>query len=324
MKRRGLSTLELVLALPILLGVMALMINFGTAACWKVRASIIARQKLWESRSGRSSGVNSQPDWWPGTSSTGGGHIDELDDPRVDLPVARGPLLPWAEVNSDLLDPTRGLLTASADLDRAFPMLSSMGSYNLTARSALLDRKFTFSGDLSSSYHGTRRSPMLYVFQKAEAELGQAYVDAVVAILYAPFREALMPLDRDAEFQYYNTLFAPYENTKHVWGGGSPEFHPGLGGFCDMDHAVAKDKVSDLVDRIQGADKDKKHIPSVAERMTRSFIHLYEHILEEIENLENLEPPFPPNQAAALRAQVPQLQQKIDILNQFLLTLTSP
>ncbi len=244
--------------------------------------------------------------------------------------MVRGSLLPWAEVNSDLLDPTRGLRTASADLTRDFPMLSSMGSYNLTARSALLDRKFAYYRDSSLWYHGTRRSPMLYAFQKADPELARYYVDAVVAILYAPFREALMPLDRDEEFQYYNELFAPYNYDDDTlnktgtvngrWGGGSPEFHPSPGRFCDLDHEVAKTRVEGQIDRIQGAN-DPRHVPSVAESMTRSFISLYTDILEEIENLENLDPPFPPQQAAALRAQVPELEQKVDTLNQFLSTL---
>lgn len=189
--RRGLSTLELVLALPILLGVMALMVNFGTAACWKVRALIVARQRLWEGRTERTGGANPVPAWWPGGVSTGGGHVESLDDPRVNLPVARGPFPAGAEVNSELLDPTRGLRTAASDLNRSFPMLRSMGTYHLSARSALLDNKWEFYRQMSAFYYGERRSPFLYSFAKAAPELGQAYVRAVMAIILAPFRKAL-------------------------------------------------------------------------------------------------------------------------------------
>ena len=317
--RRGLSTLELVLALPILLGVMALMVNFGTAACWKVRALIMARQRLWEGRTGRSS--NPLPTWWPGSVTAGGGHGESLDDPRVNLPVARGPLPPGAEANSDLLDPTRGLRTASSDLARAFPMLRSLGSYHLTTKSALLDGKWAFYKDMSSWYYGERRTPLLYAFQKAAPQLGQAYIDAVVAILRAPFRKALRPLDKDDEFIYYNTLFG--------WGTTAPDFHPPLSGFCEVDHELANARVQGLIDRIQGKPEQGEEgnvtprVPDVAERMTRAYIDLYERVIHEIEHLKDRDPPLPPDQLAALQAQLPKLREKVDTLNRFLQTLTS-
>jgi len=52
--RRGLSTLEMVLALPVLLMIMALIINFGTVAAWKVRGLCAARHAVWSSRWPRS------------------------------------------------------------------------------------------------------------------------------------------------------------------------------------------------------------------------------------------------------------------------------
>jgi hypothetical protein len=319
--RRGLSTLELVLALPILLGVMALMVNFGTAACWKVRALVMARQRLWEGRTGRTGEASSTPTWWPGNVTTGGGHMSALDDPRVNLPVARGPLPPGAEANSDLLDPTRGLRTASSELTRAFPMLKSMGTYHLTANSALLDDKWAFYRKMSAWYYSERRSPFLYTFQKASPEFGEAYVKAVVAIIVAPFRKSLRPLDKDDEFLYYNTLFG--------WGTTSPDFHPPLNGFCDVDRELADLRVQDLIDRIQGkpeqgeGDNITPPVPDVAERMTRAFIDLYERVIHEIKNLKNRNPPLSPDQAAALEAQLPSLRAKVDILSRFLKRLTS-
>ncbi len=44
--RRGLATLELALSLPVLLMVMALMVNFGNVASWKVRALGVARSTV--------------------------------------------------------------------------------------------------------------------------------------------------------------------------------------------------------------------------------------------------------------------------------------
>ena len=45
--RRGLSMLELALSLPILLFVMALIVNYGTLAAWKVRDLSVARLAVW-------------------------------------------------------------------------------------------------------------------------------------------------------------------------------------------------------------------------------------------------------------------------------------
>ena len=48
--RRGLAPLELVLALPILLFVMALIVCYGTISAWKVREHSVARLAAWETR----------------------------------------------------------------------------------------------------------------------------------------------------------------------------------------------------------------------------------------------------------------------------------
>lgn len=61
----------------------------------------------------------------------GAGDAASLADPRVDLPIARGPSIPIARgsmlpaivvvVNRNLLDPTRGLHMGSAELERSSP-----------------------------------------------------------------------------------------------------------------------------------------------------------------------------------------------------------
>ena len=70
-RRRGLAPLELVLSLPILLMVMALMINFGTVACWKVRGLGVSRQCVWGNRWPRSTANFPQPVFWPQSSPPG-------------------------------------------------------------------------------------------------------------------------------------------------------------------------------------------------------------------------------------------------------------
>ena len=58
---RGLATLEMVLCLPFLLFIMALMINFGTAAAWKVRTLVVARNACWATRWPRGTGDLPRP-----------------------------------------------------------------------------------------------------------------------------------------------------------------------------------------------------------------------------------------------------------------------
>ena len=310
--RRGLATLEFVLALPILLFIMALMVNFGTVACWKVRALNVARHALWSTRWPRWGATDPRPDFWPqtaGVAAGGAGHAPMIDDPRVNQPVARGPLT-GAEVNVDLLDPTRGLREGSSNLTRGFAMLRTMGTYHLNANTVMLDDRWQYP-QMGLGANRQRRVPVIYALQKAPAGLVNAYVQAAVAILRAPFRDALKPLDRDDEFIFYGTLFG--------WGASAPNFHPRLSGFCSLDRPLADDRVNNLIDRIQGK-KDPK-IPDLAERMTRSFIGLYQRAIQAYNGQMNAVPPPPPGGIGAMQGQINQLQQKIDTLNQFLQTL---
>ncbi|MBI2480878.1 MAG: pilus assembly protein [Planctomycetia bacterium] len=49
-RRRGLAPLEFVLWLPVLLFVMALMVNYGTIATWRVRSEIVSQHAAWRTR----------------------------------------------------------------------------------------------------------------------------------------------------------------------------------------------------------------------------------------------------------------------------------
>ena len=309
-RRRGLSTLELVMALPILLMVMALMVNYGVVACWKVRGLSVARNALWSTRWPRSGASNPRPGYWPqsaGVGTGGAGNVAELDDPRVYQPVARGPMV-GAEVNADLLDPTRGLRRGSATLTRGYAMLSKMGSFQIEANTLMLDGRWQYPQmGLSSSWR--RRIPVIYLLQTAPPNLVTSYVQAVVAIYYASFQEALRPLDNDEEYIYYGQLFG--------WGG-APDFHPRLNRFCSLDRSLADERVEDLIDRIQG--RDDPRVSSLAERMARAFIGLYERVIREYETLLGADPPPSAAQRAAMQAEIGQLRQKIDTLNQFMQT----
>jgi hypothetical protein len=144
-RRHGLSTLEMVLSLPILLLVMALMVNFGTVASWKLRSLVVARNEAFANRWPHTGFP--RPWYWPssaGASHGGAADITELDDPRVHHPVIRGPIPLGTTVNEHLLDPSRGMLQGSSDLRRGFPVLQSMGVYTMQSSTELLQSSWNW------------------------------------------------------------------------------------------------------------------------------------------------------------------------------------
>lgn len=336
-RRTGLSTLELVLALPMLLFVMALMINFGRVARWKVRGWLAARHAVWQSRWPRSYGYFPRPDYWPTTANMGAGGgaaVTALDHPAVDQPVARGPSLMDTRVNEDLLDPTRGMRHGSSELRRSFPLLSRLGEYHLLTGTQLLDNAWQFQ---RMGLYSTRqrRIPILYQFPTTDRSYADAYVRAALAIYDAPFRPALFPLDRDDEFIYYSERFG--------WGTGAPDFHPDLrsccgccgiepGGdcchrgtpFCCTEHAVVQALVDDLVERIQGVverDDDGnviRRVPCVAENMAVAFRNLYRRVIRELNDLIAADPPPTPTEIASMRAEIAELERRIAILDAYI------
>jgi hypothetical protein len=293
---------------------MALMIDFGTAACWKIRSLSIAREAVWSTRWPRSAEGNPRPGYWPASAGVGespAANAPEVDDPRVDQPVARGPRLPAAVVHVELLDPTRGFRQGTADLTREYPLLAKMGEYHLEANTRLLDDKWEYQRmswpelNYWLSDNQQRRIPVIYDLAKASRDVVDAYVQALLALLGAPVRPQIDPLDRDDEFLKYL--------------GSAPDFIPRLQQFCSLDATEASRHVKDLVDWIQG--NKQRRVSSVADRMAHAFIHLYEEAIDRLQSqLSAISPEFPAQRAAIL-AEIARLQAKIDALNQFLTTL---
>ncbi|MBN1909450.1 MAG: hypothetical protein JW818_06915, partial [Pirellulales bacterium] len=299
--------LELVLALPILLFVMALIVSFGAVAAWKVHVWSVARHSVWASRHPRSG--MARPANWQLPEREKGAHgaspIAALDDPRINLPVVRGPI-PGATVHDQVLDPTRGAREGWSKLHRDFPLLPSMGPYDLRADIDLLDREWQHR-EMGLWTTRERRMPVIYELPQASAATVDAYLAAAVAIVYAPFREDLYPLDRDPEFIYYSQRFAgsltfPYH--------GAPDFHPRLnvscGGTCQascgLDHPGVQREVERTIKRIQGGRENGVRIPSLAERMTQAFISLYKAVQRELEAQISVEPPPPAGQISAMKS----------------------
>ncbi len=309
--RRGLAMLELILALPILLFIMALIINYGTVAAWKVRENSVARLAVWETRWPRTGATDPRPSYWPAAAtmeSSDQGTVAGMDDSRVDLPVARGPL-PAATVNAELLDETRGLREGSASMTRKFPLLGKLGTYTLTAQNWLIDDKWQYQR-MGMGGNVQLRIPILYTLAEAPASLVNAYVQSVLAISGASFSSQLAPLDHDPDFLYYGALFG--------WGG-APDFQPRVQNMCTTDRTLTDQAVSNLVDQIQG--NPSKHDPGVAEQMAQSFLSLYQRALSAFQAIQSAKPPAPPAMTSLAQSQIPQLQSNIQQLQTFLQSL---
>jgi len=318
---RGLSTLEMVLVLPILLFVMALMVNFGVAACWKIRSLSVAREAVWGTRWPRTGFCyrnadvrDPRPKYWPVSAraeEVSGGHVPELDDPRVDHAVARGPLPDGNQINADLLDPTRGLRRGSAQITREFPMLARLGKYDLQAETHLLDDKWRYP-EMRMWSNVQRRIPVIYRLAKAPQSDQDAYLQAVMAVRNFPLRGDLKPLDRDDDFLRYKQEFG--------WSGGQPNFYPRLNpghwrgrAFCSSDPSAAGPTVQDLIDRIQG--NPATHTPGVYDRMQSWFRRMYQRAKRGYEARLNAIPPPPMNVINSLQSEISRLEQYIGQLN---------
>ncbi len=322
--RRGLSTLEMVLALPLLLSVMALMLNYGTVACWKVRALCVARHSLWADRLPGNAALSPLPTYWPTTGTQNGfssaGNVPALADSRVDLPVARGPLPYGTTVHSDLLDPQRGLVRGSSELTRAFPMLGSLGDYHLQARNYLLDDTWEYHRMIWPEQEAwlpsnmTRRIPVIYALAKADASLSTAFSQAVMASLRAAYRAGLRPLDDDEEFEYYLATYLGQS-------GGAPNFTTRwrLAYRCTLDLDAEQALVDNLVNRIQGTEQNGRLVGGMAADMANAFISLYNRVIRVLEDSLNATPP--PANTASIQAEIASLQAKVETLQQFLETL---
>lgn len=257
-RRAGLAPLELVLALPLLLMVMALTIDAGTAACWKVRAAMVARDAIWSSRWPRTGlATMPQPANWPAGATSGiqgpGAQIQPLtmlDLPSINQPVARGPALGACTVVNTLLDPTRGMMQGTSGIQRPLPMLPLLPpiTYNLT-HPLLTDGWQGPTGAMQTQANpannggmwGWLPSNILYQYAQANAGVIQAYQNAVLNIWFSP------------SLQQIQQTFALLNQGYPALGAGNHgNCLPGIC-YCDLNpNSVRKNDIPPLTKTIKG------------------------------------------------------------------------
>jgi hypothetical protein len=302
--------LELVLVLPLLMMVLALMINFAHQVAWKTQAQTASRQAVWRQRPGHLAGSRDRPprNWEaPATMSVATVPPTPLfpQDPYDNYSALRGPILrdprngsPTAQLQVDrgLLQLNDDLVQGRATIDREVVLLPRLYQIAFDVKHPLLQSEWRFH-DLGYGGNNDRRTLKLYSYLPSPTvtQRGQETQQAFLQIVQAPFRPALAILDKDQELA--------------AWFGSPPDFHPQAARPCEIDRDIVyRTVVQPLIDRIQGPKGGGRG--GVPENMAQTFIRMYR---EQIAQLMLQDPPP--------QAQIQALQRKIEELNRFIGTL---
>jgi hypothetical protein len=292
-QRLGLAPVELVLAIPLVMFTVALSVIVGTASCWKIRSSVVARNEIWTYRMPRDDApANPRSEGWPvGATANhyGGGPMTELNHGAFQNPIVRGPLQN-IQVNGNRFDPTAGVRVGHSHIDRTPAMLPRMGQYQFDLEHRLLDGKWQY-WQMGMGSNNSRRVPGGYPSILRPDQNPAREVAGRIAI--APFRPDLDVLDRDEELR--------------AWRGNYVEFHPPLRGFCHLDPERVR------AENILGRRGLLETIERVPRTMTNTFLSMYRGQLQVLQN-----DPIPD---AAQQAQIAELQQKIEVLEDYLASL---
>lgn len=312
-RRSGLAPLEMVLSLPILLFVMGLMVVFGAAGAWKVRAHTNSRYAVWRTLDLRTGGNDGNPTGWPqqGTSlfQQQASPTPLTDEPFLDHPVVRGPQLnepnegKFLEVILDTLEMQDGLNKGFARIQRDFVLLKNMPPRQIDfSRDHLIFGESRWTHMDMNIGNDRRRILTTYdlVFEEYDPDAAAEYQQA--AAIVTGIYQGLQPLrviDRDEELA--------------DWFGSYINFHPRPQRCAsNYDPQTLWDEVGEnLVDRIQGKQSSpgQRHIDSVAETIAKRFRLMYQ---QQKAILEAQDPPP--------QAEIDALQELIDQLNRFLQT----
>jgi hypothetical protein len=322
-----LAPLEFVLALPILVIMMALMVNFGVAGAWKVRAQVNTRYAAWRTVNARTGEYNPRPAYWPQgvalNTNTGADlpMVSQIWDSQQDLlcPCVRGPNLtaPSAEVPVNVkgrLELDGSVLEGSTSLSRPLPVLRTAlpgGQFQFNLKQDIFDNQWQFYS-LNIPWNNSIRALVWWNIEHADLATLDAAISQNLQLLNnnlqtlqtAPTRPFLYPLDADDEFNRYNNG----ENTT-TWS--SPDFYPRLARACQSDPNVVYNQ---FVSRIGPNGKANPNsllsrIDNLPCSMSTSFLNLYKKWICQLEQCQFSDGAIDP------------LRQRYNDLSQFVGTL---
>lgn len=301
-RRVGLAPLEFVLALPLLLFVMALIVNFGWAATWRLRGEFVSRDAVWGARWPRD--TQERPPTWPNDATYAVAddvQLSVLDDPAIDYEVVRGPTLGDVVVNP-VLDPDRsGAKRGVAEIERTYPVLPSLGKYrSREIANGLVEPQWQCAHEGYQNWF--RRSRILYEWPEPDAGL-QASYDRAAQTLQS-FVEGnwatLRVLEEDVDFIRYQ--------------GNAFDFHPRPNTICETDYDLIRDDAVEnfLIDYLDSRNEVQLgRITRLPRTMTQSFLSLYNQRKQYLEDLiAQLQMAMP--QTAAIQQQINAAQAEID------------
>jgi hypothetical protein len=215
-----------VLSLPILLFVMALMVNFAAVGAWKVRGLTTARQSMWRDRMfWNASGDPNSPNWPAAagaTMRTSGTNppllasrtVNDWElNPKIVNDFVNGPAV---SANGGMIEiltrrslyMAEGLRQGESELTRNLPMLPNLpgyqSGYHMEPEHSLLDNRWQF-GNIRLRDNRSRRLLDWYNFDNRPEWMGQKmqYQSADAAIQGYAGQAGLTILDRDPELWAY-------------------------------------------------------------------------------------------------------------------------
>ena len=310
-QRSGLAPLELVLALPLLLSVMALIVNFGHVATWKIRGATNSRLAMWRHRPMWNADSDPKPmSWWPQGARMGVGgasRISQVDPIWNQAAIAqawiKGPIFSAGRGYLVLRDKrfnemSEGVAQGTSSISQRYPFLPVMGSMSLNTNHSLLDSAWQFH-TMGYNFNENRRANGWWQLEDNPewAQEKQALLDADARIMNNPQRELMRPLDRDLDL---------------ISGGYQYDFYARHSPVANNDPQAVRQTtiINDggLLDRIKG--NQAFNTDGVCERMAKSYLRMYQDQLAIAQAM------MPPPQA-----QIDQLQQWIMELQSFVATL---
>jgi hypothetical protein len=331
--RSGLAPLELVLSLFFLLLMMALIINFGTIASWRVRGNTAARYAVWRTLGaatvvplqsdlrtggGYPNPINWQPPATMGLTTPGlplnANTVGQLWS-QQDLmqPALRGPSIVDPASgnviqmgNQQYLEMVNQAAIGTANLTKQMPLLPNLRKSYIKPLQPVLNSFWRFP-DMSPQTSGwTMRSNgdwRLYQWyqheprQSPDGNVQNAYAQYQMddqAILQNPGFQALQVLDRDSEL--------------YAWYGNYQDVYPTVGGCEMIPSNVQKNTLPGLINQIQGKLGGGKG--GLPQNLANRFLNMYKAQLQTAQQQE------PPDLQT-----ISQVQPLVDQLTQFIATL---
>lgn len=320
--RRGLATLEFVLALPILVMMMALMIDFGVAGAWKIRTQTNARYAGWRTLAARTGQFNATPPYWPTSANLSvrtGTPLPDVNqewDSAQDLlcPCTRGQRLTAPNAVASVNVPGRlemddDVVRGHADLERNLPLFrgalpATGGKFRFDINQDLFDNPWQYN-TLGIPHNDFPRSRIWWDIEHADQaaldpaiDTNKQLLDQNLRLLQTnPNRADLYPLDIDEEYLRYS--------------GSAPPFYPRLGRLCMSDSSALYISAISRLD--EGGTPNPRSLLSRIDRlpctMSGSFTGMYRSWICRLE------------QCGAPDGEIDPLRQRYGDLQQFMGTL---